>query len=159
MSEQVISTADMWDRHGKQLQVSSLDFRVYGGLASFEGVAVTVCCYENNFLVRETIMEPGRGRVLVVDGRSSIRCALAGDQIAAAAAKQGWEGIVVNGAIRDVAGLAKIPIGVMALRSSPRSPSATGGGERDVPVVFGDVLFRPGDLVVGDNDGIAVLAG
>ncbi len=65
----------------------------------------------------------------------------------------------MNGAIRDVAGLAKIPIGVMALRSSPRSPSATGGGERDVPVVFGDVLFRPGDLVVGDNDGIAVLAG
>ena len=66
--------------------------RDFGGRAAFAGQAATVRCYESNVRVRQLLESPGGGRVLVVDGGGSLRCALLGDNLAAAAARNGWAG-------------------------------------------------------------------
>eukprot|EP00889_Picochlorum_renovo_P004273 jgi/Picre1/31303/NNA_006656.t1 len=75
--------------------------RTLGGKIRFSGKISTVKCFENNPLVRKTLEEDGHGRVLVVDGGGSLRCALLGDNIAEMAYKNGWDGIIIHGCIRD----------------------------------------------------------
>ncbi len=67
--------------------------------------------------------EPGRGRVLVVDGGASMRCALLGDQLAKAAVDNGWSGIIVNGCIRDSEDIGKMALGVKAISTHPLKSS------------------------------------
>lgn len=113
-------------------------------------------CFDNNPLVRAALGEPGRGRVLVVDGGGSFRCALLGDNLAAMGAKNGWAGVVVNGCIRDSAEIAQIGLGVKALGTHPLKSSKRDPGLRDVPVVFAGVTFTPGAHLHADGDGILV---
>jgi regulator of ribonuclease activity A len=114
-------------------------------------------CREDNALVKATLSEPGKGKVVVVDGHGSLRSALMGDMIAEIALSNGWHGVIVNGAVRDVQLLDQLPIGVKALGSNPRKSTKTGSGQRDVPVSFGGALLTPGREVVSDEDGIVVL--
>ena len=109
--------------------------------------------------MRSVLEQPGEGRVLVVDGGASLRVALLGDRIAGLAVIGGWNGIVINGAVRDVTALGSLDIGVKALGSNPRRSSKTGAGEADVPFSFGGVSFVPGEYLVADDDGIVVLGG
>ena len=98
--------------------------RDYGGRVRFAGRAATIKCFENNPLVREALTtESGVGRVLVVDGGASMRCALLGDVLAKAGADNGWAGVIVNGCVRDSAELARLPIGVKALGTHPLKSS------------------------------------
>ncbi|GLC49200.1 hypothetical protein PLESTB_000193100 [Pleodorina starrii] len=131
-------------------------FRDFGGKLRFSGQASTVKCYENNPLVRKALEEPGNGRVLVVDGGGSLRCALLGDMLAENGVKNGWSGIIVHGCIRDSADIARMPLGVKALATHPLKSSKRDPGQRDVPVTFGGVTVHPGDWVYADGDGILV---
>lgn len=131
-------------------------FRDFGGLARFSGQVSTVKCFENNPLVRKALEEPGNGRVLVVDGGGSKRCALLGDNIAEMAYKNGWNGVIVNGCIRDSDDISRMPLGVKALTTYPLKSSKRDPGLRDVPVQFGGATFNPGDWVYADKDGILV---
>jgi regulator of ribonuclease activity A len=149
-------TADLYDRHGEDLRSCATQFRSYGGRREFHGTISTIKVFEDNTLVKEALTEDGTGRVLVVDGAASLRAALLGDLMAARAAENSWEGIVVNGAVRDVVALGGIDVGVKALGSNPRKSSKTGAGLRDVPVSFGGVTFAPGDHLYSDADGILV---
>jgi regulator of ribonuclease activity A len=158
MSVPTISTADLYDEHGEALQSCDLQFRQFGGRAAFSGAAVTVRCFQDNALLKSVLSEPGSGRVLVVDGGGSLHTALIGDLIAGLGVTNGWAGVIINGAVRDVAALRTLDIGVKALGSNPRKSGKTGSGERDVPVSFGGVTIRPGDLVTSDDDGIVVRA-
>ncbi|MER7892215.1 ribonuclease E activity regulator RraA [Micromonospora sp. NPDC094482] len=150
-------TADLYDRYGDLLGSCDTQLRQFGGVRAFAGPAVTVRCFEDNALVRSIVAEPGAGRVLVVDGGGSVHTALMGDLIAAAAAENGWAGVVINGAVRDVAALATLPIGIKALGANPRKSAKSGAGERDVPVMFGNCVFSPGSEVHSDDDGVVVL--
>ncbi len=72
--------------------------------------------------------------------------------------KNGWNGIIVNGCIRDAAAMSTMDIGVKALGSHPRKTKKLGDGARDIPVTFGGVTFEAtGDYVVCDEDGIVVM--
>jgi regulator of ribonuclease activity A len=127
------------------------------GAASFSGRISTVRCFEDNVVLKAAVSEPGDGRVLVVDGGGSLRCALLGDNIAGIARDNGWAGVVLNACVRDSAALDALGFGVKALGTNPR-PSAKGGaGEVDVPVTFGEVTFAPGALLHADEDGVVVL--
>ncbi len=119
---------------------------------------MTVRCREDNTLLKSVLSEPGRGRVLVVDGGASLHRALMGDVIAGIAVDTGWAGVVINGAVRDVAALASMDIGIKALGSNPRKSAKTGAGARDIPVSFGGATFTPGTEVYSDEDGIVTLA-
>ncbi|KAG2443656.1 hypothetical protein HXX76_002005 [Chlamydomonas incerta] len=162
-----MGTADLTDKYlpdpvdkvcHTQVQVvaPAAGFRDYGGKLRFSGQVSTVRCYENNPLVRKALEEPGKGRVLVVDGGASMRCALLGDMLAENGVKNGWAGIIVNGCIRDSADIAKMPLGVKALGTHPLKSSKRDPGLRDVPVAFGGVAVAPGDWVYADADGILV---
>lgn len=151
-----IVTADLYDEHGDELDSCDLQFRQYGGRRAFGGPVVTVRCHEDNALLKWVLSEPGEGRVLVVDGGGSVHAALVGDVIAGIAAGNGWSGVVINGAVRDVAALRGLDLGVKALGSNPRKGGKLGTGERDVPVTFGGVTFHPGAHLWSDDDGILV---
>jgi len=148
------STADLYDERGEELQSCSAQLRHYGGLRSFEGVVSTVRCHRDNALVKAALAEPGQGKVLVVDGGGSLESALMGDLIAASAVANGWAGVIIHGAVRDVAALRDLPLGALALGSNPRKSAKDGVGERDVTVSFGGVDFVPGQQVWADEDGI-----
>ena len=105
-------------------------------------------------MVRAALEEPGRGRVLVVDGGASNRCALVGDMLAEMGMKNGWAGLIVYGCIRDSAVVATLPIGIKALGTNPRRSVKKGIGERDIPISFGDATFTPGDYLYSNEDGI-----
>jgi len=95
-----LSTADLSDRYPQALVADSM-FRNFGGLDFFYGPIVTVKVFEDNAMVRNLLEEAGNGRVLVVDGGGSLRCALVGGNLAMLGAANGWSGILVNGCIRD----------------------------------------------------------
>lgn len=131
-------------------------FRPYGGRAVFSGQIVTLKLFEDNSLVREALAADGHGKVLVIDGGGSLRCALVGDQLAILANASGWEGIVVYGCIRDSADIARIDLGLRALDTHPLKSVKKGTGERDLAVSFGGVTFRSGEWIYVDEDGIVV---
>jgi regulator of ribonuclease activity A len=151
------ATADVLDEHGDDAAVCLLPLRSYGGRTSFSGPIATVRCDEDNVLVKQRVGEPGEGRVLVVDGGGSLRVALVGDIVAGLARDNGWAGLVLNGCVRDVAALAQLDVGVVALGSNPRPSRKLGAGELDVPVSFGHVTFRPGATLYADLDGVVVV--
>lgn len=150
------ATADLYDEHEENLQIAMPMFTDYGGKTRFSGPASTVKVFEDNSLVRSALEEPGDGRVLIVDGEASLRCALVGDMLAELGKNNGWEGIIVYGCIRDSAVLANIDIGVKALNTNPRKSVKKGIGERDVVVNFADVTINPGDYIYADEDGFVI---
>jgi regulator of ribonuclease activity A len=147
---------DLCDQYPELVQVVEPLFVNYGGRQAFGGQIVTIKAFEDNSLVREQVALPGQGRVLVVDGGGSLRRAMLGDLLAEKAAANGWEGIVINGCIRDVNVIGETDIGVQALGPHPMKTDKRGLGDLDVPVTFGGVTFRPGDYLYGDNNGLLV---
>jgi regulator of ribonuclease activity A len=152
------ATADLCDEYGSGVQVVSPALADFGAIPSFSGPVTTLQVHEDNALVRAALEEPGDGRVLVVDGAGSLRTALVGGNLGKLAETQRWSGIVVWGAVRDVAELRRCNIGLRALGATPRKSAKTGAGRRDVPVEFGGVTIRPGQWLAADADGIVVFA-
>ena len=157
-SDPTIATADLYDTYGDALQSCDLQLRQFGGRDRFDGRAVTVACHQDNALLKAVLSEPGEGCVLVVDGCGSLHTALMGDVIAGLAVTNGWSGVIINGAVRDVATLRTLELGIKALGSNPRKSTKTGAGERDTPVLFGNCAFHPGAEVYSDDDAVVVLA-
>jgi regulator of ribonuclease activity A len=153
------ATADLCDQHGEAVRVVAPLFRDFGGTDAFSGKIATVFAPEDNVLVRAALEERGEGRVLVVDGEGSTRCALLGDNLAAIARDNGWAGIVVHGCIRDAEEIGRIAIGVKALATCPRKSNKGGKGSRDQAVTFGGVTFNAGEWLYADADGIVVSPG
>jgi regulator of ribonuclease activity A len=152
----MMPTADLYDEFGESLRVVAPLFYDFGGEPSFSGPVSTVKVHEDNSLVRSALEEVGAGRVLVVDGGGSMRCALVGDNLALLGHDNGWAGIIVYGCIRDARPIQEIAIGVKALATNPRKSVKKGEGERDITVRFGEVTIGPGDYVYADEDGIVV---
>ncbi|MFD2025502.1 ribonuclease E activity regulator RraA [Promicromonospora aerolata] len=150
------ATADLYDEHGAALASLALQLRDLGGIRVFSGPVRTVRCHEDNGLVKALTQTPGEGAVLVVDGGGSLRSALMGDRIAAAAVENGWAGAIIYGAVRDSAAIGELRLGVKALGTNPRTSSKAGAGVVDEAVEIGGVVFRPGAMVYADQDGVLV---
>ncbi len=152
-----LSTTDVSDEH-PEAQVCDPVFQAFGGRPAFSGPITTLKVFEDNTLVREAVQTPGEGRVLVVDGGGSLRCGLFGGNLAVAVARNGWAGVVIHGCARDVAEIDAEPIGVRALALHPRrSERGLHSGQAGIPVRFAGVLFREGEWLLADRDGILVL--
>ncbi|WP_040802262.1 ribonuclease E activity regulator RraA [Nocardia concava] len=156
-SADTIATADLADEIGPEIRSCDTQFLQFGGHQAFSGRIVTIKTFQDNLLVKQTLGEPGEGRVLVVDGGGSVHTALVGDIIAGRGVDNGWAGVIVNGAVRDSAMLRTMPIGIKALGTNPRkSTQKEGNAEKDVVVEFGGVSFVPGDMLYSDHDGVVV---
>ncbi len=149
-------TTDLYDDYEGEVATCALQFRDFGGRTQFFGPIRTVRCDRDNQLFRALLDEPGNGAVVVVDGGGSTETALMGDIIAAKGAKNGWAGVVINGAIRDSAEIGRIDFGAKALGVNPAKSSKDGTGAVDEDVEFGGVTFRAGEWIYCDEDGILV---
>ncbi len=151
-----ILTADLCDAFAADIQVADPVFQIFGGHRNFGGQVVTLRVFEDNPLVTAALEEPGDGRVLVVDGGGSLRCALLGGSLARLASDNGWSGVVINGCIRDRAEVDATELGVRALRTCPRKSRKQGLGDKDVDLFFAGIDVSPGDFLFADEDGIVV---
>jgi RraA family protein len=156
-----LPTAEICDTNATHLTNGDLRilhpvFQMYGQSRAFSGPVVTVKVFEDNVLVRELLETKGEGRVLVIDGGGSMRCALVGGNLVQLAQNMGWSGIVVNGCIRDVDEINLCQVGVRALASHPLKSNKNGTGEKHVAVYVGGTFIRDGEWLYADNDGIIV---
>jgi len=151
-----LSVPDICDTFIDEIVVFDPVFRDFGGKRKFCGEIVTVRCFEDNSLVGETVRTKGEGRVIVVDGGGSVRRALLGDLLAAAAASNGWQGLVINGAVRDVEILETIDLGVKALAACPVKTDKRGEGQLDVALRFAGAQLEPGQFLYADANGVVV---
>jgi len=154
-------TADLCDKYEDQIRAGQMRvlepmLNSYGGRSAFHGRIATLKLFEDNSLVRKALESRGEGRVLVIDGGGSLRCALVGDQLAALGVKNGWSGIVVYGCIRDSRAIGEMDIGVMALDTHPLKSIKKNTGDAEITVDFGGAVFIPGHYLYADEDGILV---
>ncbi|CZF80263.1 Regulator of ribonuclease activity A [Grimontia marina] len=148
------NTSELCDMYLDQVDVLEPMMSSYGGRSSFGGQVTTIKCFEDNGLIREVAEQDGEGRVMLVDGGGSLRRALIDADIAAMAAENNWEGIVVYGCVRDVDTIDELDIGIQALASIPVGADSQSIGEVDVPVNFGGVTFLPEDHLYADSTGV-----
>ncbi|WMJ83690.1 RraA family protein [Oscillospiraceae bacterium LTW-04] len=124
-------------------------------------MAGTACTVEtqdgDNFPIHVAIYQGKPGYVMVIDGKSYYDRAYMGDLMGGAAKAIGLEGIVVDGCIRDRIGLTEMGLNIFSRGYMQRGPSKKGPGKINEPVCCGGVTVNPGDLVVGDCDGVTVV--
>ena len=157
----LVTTAEVCDANSLlivsgELRALQPVFQIYGRRQVFSGPVVTLNVFEDNVLIREFLEEKGNGRVLVVDGGGSLRCAILGGNPVVQAQNNGWAGIVVNGCIRDVDEINSCDIGVRALASHPVKANKKGIGEKHVPVAFAGTRILDGEYLYADTDGILI---
>lgn len=151
-----LATADVCDAMGEAVSILPIVLNDYGGRLDFAGPAVTLRTLDDNSMVKNLVETAGEDRVLVVDGGGSMRSALLGGNLAAAAAKNGWAGLLIYGCVRDLHELCAEDVGIKALGSCPRKSEKMGRGEVDVEVAFDGVVIKPGYWVIADSDGVVI---
>lgn len=149
------TTCDLYDAD-ESLQSVSSQLRNFGAREKFSGRIRTLRCYQDNSILKQIVGTAGHGQVLVVDGSGSLDAALLGDMIAKTAAQNGWEGLVIYGAVRDSVELATVDLGIKALGTNPRKTQKLDSGSPEVELRFGSVTFQPGMMLYSDQDGILV---
>lgn len=150
------NTNDLYDELEEQLAVMPPIYHSFGGKRCFSGEVETVRCFEDNSRVKEAMASAGNGRVLVVDGGGSLRCALIGDMIAESGMNSGWSGILVHGCCRDVHELQRMNFGVRALASTPRKTVRKGLGEAGIEIEIEGIAIKPGMWLYADETGIVI---
>lgn len=162
LSSVSISTCDFCDAHklddSGKFRVMPPVFKDFGGRTLFYGQVLTVKCYEDNSHVKSAVESEGLGRVLVVDGAGSLSRALLGGNLAAAAARNGWAGLVVYGCVRDLSELSALPLGIRALALNPMPTVRVNQGQTGVSIQVLGVPVHSGDWFYADNDGMVVSA-
>lgn len=154
-------TADLCDAHAALLDSGALRvlppiFLHFGKSRAFSGPACTLQVFEDNALVRATLETPGAGRVLVIDGGASLRCALVGGQLGLLAEGNGWSGVIVDGCVRDSDELNVCAVGIRARATHPRRAAKHGHGNAHGIVTIAGVRVAPGNWIYADADGILV---
>jgi len=152
------SVPDICDEFIDEVSVLEPLFADFGGKEKFSGEVVTIKCFEDNSLVGDAVKSAGEGRVLVVDGGGSLRHALLGDLLAAAAVANGWQGLLINGCVRDVEILETTDLGVKALNVHPVKTEKRGEGRLNISVTFAGATIRPGSYLYSDANGVVVAA-
>jgi regulator of ribonuclease activity A len=147
-------TPDICDKYESQVTLLDLPLQNFGQRDAFWGQIVTVRCYHDNSKVRDILDQNGQGKVLVVDGHGSCQRALLGDQMALKAIKNGWEGVIVYGAVRDAIALSEMDLGVKALATCPFRTEKRDGGQVNVTLSLINQMVQPGDYIYADWNGI-----
>ena len=150
------NTADLWDEFSDKLTLLNLPFNSYGKIESFHGEVVTLKVYEDNSLVKKELGTNGKGKVLVVDGGGSRRCALVGDNLAQMAINNGWNGIIVYGCIRDSKQINEMAIGIKAIGTCPVKSTKRNEGVKGEDLIIEGTKLGSGNYLYADMDGVMI---
>jgi len=153
----IIRSADICDDQ-PDARVCELQFRDFSAREDFHGEVVTFETYEDNKGLRDILDHRGHGKVLVVDGRGSMRRALCGGNIAKIAYENGWSGLIFNGAIRDSHEFVELNFGVKAIGVTAMRPRTDGIGREGRVLTVGGIVIRPGEYIYADRDAVIVLS-
>lgn len=123
------------------------------------GTAVTVKCRPtDNLLAHKALLMAEEGDILVIDAQGDLNNAIIGEIMCRYAASKGIKGFIVDGLIRDYEAISEMEdFLVFARGATPQGPYKDGPGEVNVPVSCGGILVNPGDIIVGDRDGVVVI--
>ncbi|MEL7021041.1 MAG: ribonuclease E activity regulator RraA [Bacteroidota bacterium] len=149
-----IATADIWDEYHEELSLLNLELKTYGKKRSFSGEIVTLKVYEDNSLVRKTLEKPGEGKVLVIDGGGSKRCALIGDNIAKLIIENGWSGVILYGCIRDSRQISTMDVSIKAVGTCPVKSIKRGVGIAGETLIINGTKIAQGAYLYADEDGV-----
>ncbi|MFA9516172.1 RraA family protein [Halopenitus sp. H-Gu1] len=105
----------------------------------------------------ETLVDADAGDVIVIDAGGCIEEAVWGELLSTYAETIGVAGMVTDGAVRDISEIRDLGFPVFAPARTPRGPSGSAEIERDVPIALGETVIEPGDIVMGDESGVAVI--
>lgn len=153
----ILKTTDICDENPDKVKIAEPSgFKDFGKRKIFSGKIHTIKCFENNPFVRRALENDGTGKVLVVDGGGSLKVALLGDMLAGIGVNNKWNGVIINGCVRDSSELSKLEIGVKALNTMPLKSGKKDEGEENVTVSFAGIDFIPGEFAYCDEDGIIV---
>lgn len=123
-----------------------------GGMA---GVALTVRARPgDNLMLHKAIDMAGPGDIIVCDAGGDLTNSLMGELMLAYAVKRGVAGFVLNGAIRDLDAIRQVNLPIFAAGVTHRGPYKDGPGEINIPISLGGMVIEPGDIVIGDADGV-----
>jgi RraA family protein len=137
----------------------TVGLRRYNPRGKLVGTALTVRTRAgDNLMIHKALNHAEPGDVLVVDGGGDISQALVGELMMLYARSRGVVGFVIDGAIRDVAAFTSSDFPCYARGETHKGPYKDGPGEIHVPVTIGGLVIHPGDIVVGDEDGVVALA-
>ena len=141
-----------------RLQAFTAGFTQYGRVKKFAGPALTVRVRPgDNLILHKAIDLAQKGDVIVVDAGGALNTAIIGAMMSHYAKTRGVEAMVIDGAIRDVAELAALDFPVVARGATPNGPFKTGPGEIGYAIACGGLSIAPGDLLIGDQDGVLVV--
>lgn len=126
--------------------------------ARLAGSAFTVWTRSgDNVVIHQALDIASPGDVLAINGGGDVSRALFGELMGVRAKVRGLEGLAIDGAVRDAADLGALELPVFARGTSPAGPYKNGPGRLLVPIALGGVAVRPGDVIVGDGDGLVVV--
>lgn len=122
------------------------------------GTAFTVDTKDGNALaIIAAVALAQQGHILVISGKGEAGNAIIGDMLVRTALKSGISGIVVDGLLRDVCELRNMEMPLFAMGAVPAAAEKKGPGELNSPILCGGIAVKPGDLIVGDDDGVVVV--
>lgn len=149
-------TADLCDNFSEKTEALGPDFKSYGGSKKFKGRVITVKLDKNNKDLAKLLKEEsGIGKVVVVDVDMQY-FAVVGDNLMKFASDNRYEGIVVNGYVRDIVTTKEFPVGLVAKGTCPRKYIPVQDGQINVPVVIDGIEIVKGDYIYVDPDGIVI---
>lgn len=150
------STADLCDEFFDKVRVLNPEFKPYGGKRKVEGTIVTMRLDKNNYDLTQMLKsEAGENRIVVVDVAQEYY-AVVGDNLMKFAEDNNWQAILVNGYVRDTDETQKFDVGLFAIGTCPRKYIPQTSGQRGVELSFEGVVFKDGDYLYADNDGIII---
>ena len=153
-----VSTGNICDAQGRS---GALDYRIkpISKNASFAGAALTVQTVPRDNLAPWAALDIAKaGDVVVISTGEYLASSVIGDVYVGMARNRGVVAIVTDGVIRDVEGINAVGIPVFACGVSPNSPWKNGPGSVGFPIVIGWMTVHPGDIVVGDPDGVVIVS-
>lgn len=148
------STADLCDTHSDVLQILQPIMKSYGAKKRCEGVLETIELDEDNTTLVSYLKQPSKEKKIVVIDAKGKYCAIVGDTLLGYAKQNGFEGIIVNGYVRDIDITQHIDVALFALGTCPKKSTKKSQGHIGVDVSFGGVDFLSGFYLYADNDGI-----
>jgi regulator of ribonuclease activity A len=147
-------TADLCDQYPDKIYLLDNDFKNYGGKEKICGQVITVKLDRNNSELISVLRDnDGTGKIVIVDVEDEY-FAVVGENLMKFAAQNNYEGIVVNGYVRDTFQIKDIPVALFAKGTCSRKYIPVTKGERGIELSFGGVNFCEGDIVYADRDGI-----